>query len=93
MGQRLLAARQARFLRLQGTNAPPPEGGRSALTGLLNIVWFKRDLRLTDHRPLASAAGRGPVLPLYIAEPELWAGPDASERQWAFVAESLVELR
>jgi deoxyribodipyrimidine photo-lyase len=93
MGQRLLAARQARFLRLQGTNAPPPEGRRPALTGPLTIVWFKRDLRLTDHRPLASAAGRGPVLPLYIAEPELWAGPDASERQWAFVAESLVELR
>lgn len=31
-------------------------------------------------------------MPLYIAEPELWAGPDASERQWAFVVECLHEL-
>jgi deoxyribodipyrimidine photo-lyase len=44
----------------------------------LNIIWFKRDLRIADHRPLAqaAAAGTGPVLPLYIAEPELWAQAD-----------------
>lgn len=59
----------------------------------LNIVWFKRDLRVADHRPLAWAAQAGPVLPLYIAEPELWAQPDASARQWAFAAESLAELQ
>jgi deoxyribodipyrimidine photo-lyase len=59
----------------------------------INIVWFKRDLRVVDHRPLALAAEAGPVLPLYIAEPELWAQPDASARQWAFAAESLAELQ
>ena len=59
----------------------------------LNIVWFKRDLRVDDHRPLAMAAKLGPVLPLYIVEPDFWAQPDASARQWAFVAESLGELR
>lgn len=59
----------------------------------LNIIWYKRDLRIADHRPLAMAAEAGPVLPLYIAEPELWAQPDASARQWAFVAESLHELQ
>jgi deoxyribodipyrimidine photo-lyase len=52
----------------------------------LNIVWFKRDLRITDHRPLAEAAKLGPVLPLYIVEPDLWAQPDSSARQWAFAA-------
>lgn len=57
------------------------------------IVWFKRDLRVHDHRALVQAARRGPVLPIYIAEPELWQQPDMSERQWAFIAESLVELR
>lgn len=59
----------------------------------LNIVWFKRDLRVTDHRPLAEAAKLGPVLPLYIVEPDLWAQPDSSARQWAFAAESLGELQ
>lgn len=58
----------------------------------LHIVWFKRDLRIVDHRPLATAALQGQVLPLYIAEPELWAQPDASARQWAFAAECLSEL-
>lgn len=59
----------------------------------LNIVWFKRDLRVADHRPLALAAEAGPVLPLYIVEPALWQQPDASARQWAFVAECLAELQ
>ncbi len=59
----------------------------------VNIVWFKRELRVVDHRPLADAAKLGPVLPLYIAEPDLWAQPDASARQWAFAAESLAELQ
>jgi deoxyribodipyrimidine photo-lyase len=63
------------------------------MTAPLNIVWFKRDLRIADHRPLAMAAAAGPVLPLYIAEPELWAQPDVSARQWAFAAESLAELQ
>ena len=62
------------------------------MTGPLHVVWFKRDLRVEDHRPLALAAREGPVLPLYIAEPGLWAQPDASGRQWAFVSECLVEL-
>ncbi|MDZ4068949.1 MAG: FAD-binding domain-containing protein [Tabrizicola sp.] len=57
------------------------------------LVWFKRDLRLCDHPALCLAAERGPVLPVYIVEPELWAQPDSSARQWAFIAESLEGLR
>ncbi|GAB5388394.1 MAG: deoxyribodipyrimidine photo-lyase [Alphaproteobacteria bacterium] len=58
------------------------------------IVWFKRDLRVADHPALASACATGrPVLPLYIIEPEMWAAPDASGRQWGFIRESLVELK
>ncbi|MBF9061484.1 deoxyribodipyrimidine photolyase, partial [Rhodobacterales bacterium HKCCSP123] len=58
------------------------------------LVWFKRDLRLQDNPVLALAAARGGrVLPLFIAEPEAWAQPDASARQWRFVAESLHGLR
>jgi deoxyribodipyrimidine photo-lyase len=59
----------------------------------LQVVWFKRDLRLHDHAPLIEASRAGLVLPLYVAEPQLWAQPDASARQWQFVAESLQELR
>ncbi len=60
---------------------------------MLQVVWFKRDLRMHDHAPLAEAARRGPVLPLYVAEPGYWALPDASARQWAFIAEALKDLR
>jgi deoxyribodipyrimidine photo-lyase len=58
----------------------------------VQIVWFKRDLRVQDHRPLAEAAKHGPMLPIYITEPELWRQPDASARHWQFIAESLDEL-
>ncbi len=53
----------------------------------MQLVWFKRDLRVYDHAALAEAARRGPVLPLYIAEPGYWSQPDASGRHWAFIAE------
>lgn len=58
----------------------------------MNIVWFKRDLRVHDHAPLRAAADAGKMLPLYVVEPEYWALPDSSQRQWRFVAESLVAL-
>lgn len=57
------------------------------------LVWFKRDLRLQDHPALCLAAGTGPVLPVFVVEPEVWSQPDASARQWEFVAESLADLR
>lgn len=59
----------------------------------LQIVWFKRDLRIVDHRALGQAAMRGPVLPLYIVEPELWQQSDSSARQWAFARECLTNLQ
>jgi len=62
------------------------------MTGI-QVVWFKRDLRVIDHAPLVEAAGLWPVVPLYIVEPDLWRQPDASGRQWAFARESLVALR
>jgi deoxyribodipyrimidine photo-lyase len=58
----------------------------------IHIVWFKRDLRIADHAPLAAAARHGAILPLYIVEPGLWQQPDASGRQYAFLAECLAEL-
>jgi deoxyribodipyrimidine photo-lyase len=55
-------------------------------------VWFKRDLRAADHRPLAEAAARGPVVPLYIVEPEIGGADDFSSLHWDFLRESLHEL-
>jgi deoxyribodipyrimidine photo-lyase len=60
---------------------------------MVSIVWFKRDLRLEDHAPLAEAAARGPVLPLWIVEPALWAQKEASARQYLFQAECAADLR
>ena len=56
------------------------------------LVWFKRDLRVTDHTPLAAAAARGSVLPLYVFEPKYWELPDVSKRQFDFVNESVSDL-
>ena len=60
---------------------------------MTQIVWFKKDLRIADHLALASAAKAGPIVPLYVVEPELWRQPDASGRQWSFLRDSLEELR
>ncbi|MDO7598135.1 MAG: deoxyribodipyrimidine photo-lyase [Pseudomonadota bacterium] len=58
----------------------------------MNIVWFKRDLRIEDHQALAHALKMGPILPLYIVEPELWQQPDMSYRHYIFMQECIVEL-
>jgi deoxyribodipyrimidine photo-lyase len=57
------------------------------------LIWFKRDLRMHDHPALSLGAGMGAVLPLYVVEPEYWALPDTSARQWAFTAECVAQLR
>ncbi len=56
------------------------------------VVWFKRDLRVTAHRPLARAAEQGPVIPLYIVEPGLWQQPDVSARHWRVLKPCLIDL-
>src|SRR4051812_16827094 len=68
---------------------------RAAYLSLMavQIVWFKRDLRVADHAPLAEAAALGPVLPLFVVEPGLWGQPDMSGRQFAFVGECLANMR
>lgn len=56
------------------------------------VVWFKRDLRLHDHRPLVEAMRSGPVLCLYVFEPSLWRQADAAAQHLGFVQESLHDL-
>ena len=59
----------------------------------VHIVWFKRDLRIIDHAPLASACKSGPVLPLFCWESSVWAGEDYALQHQKFVRECLDELK
>lgn len=59
----------------------------------INIVWFKRDLRFTDHESLYFAQQTGgPLLLIYIFEPSVMAYHDSDVRHWRFVYESLSEM-
>ena len=58
----------------------------------MNIVWFKRDLRLSDHQPLLQAIQSGPTVLLYILEPTLWQQPDMSYRHYLFLTQCLTDL-
>ena len=56
----------------------------------INIVWFKRDLRLTDHKPIQCAIQEGhPLLLLYIQEPELWEDEHMDHRHNRCIYQSL----
>jgi len=60
----------------------------------INIVWFKRDLRFTDHEPLFYAQKESlPILFLYCFEPTIMAYADSDTRHWRFVFESLQEMK
>lgn len=58
----------------------------------VQVVWFKKDLRLEDHAPLVEAAAAGPVLPLFVVEPAFWRRPEHEASHWVFVREGLVDL-
>ncbi|RKR05523.1 deoxyribodipyrimidine photo-lyase family protein (cryptochrome) [Flavobacterium sp. 90] len=60
----------------------------------INIIWFKRDLRFTDHEPLFMAQQENiPLLLVYIFEPSIMAHDDSDVRHWRFVYESLKEMQ
>ncbi|OUS72566.1 deoxyribodipyrimidine photolyase [Pseudoalteromonas sp. A601] len=59
----------------------------------VNIVWFKRDLRLSDHQPLKYAFDSAlPTLLIYNFEPLLIDDAHYNERHWRFVYQSLIEM-
>lgn len=60
----------------------------------MGVVWFKRDLRLSDHAPLTAAIARGePLLLLYIVEPALLRDSHYRRRHWHFIAQSLADMQ
>jgi deoxyribodipyrimidine photo-lyase len=57
------------------------------------IVWFKRDLRFTDHEALYQAQKQSlPVLLVYCFEPSVMDYHDSDVRHWRFVYQSLQEM-
>ena len=62
----------------------------------IDVVWFKRDLRVRDHAPLAEAAADpapGGTVVLYAYEPELLAHPTHHPAHLRFVDAALADLR
>ena len=58
------------------------------------IVWFKRDLRFTDHEALYRAQKQNlPILLMYCFEPSVMDYADSDIRHWRFVYQSLQEMQ
>ena len=57
------------------------------------LVWLKRDLRLHDHLPLASAATHARALAVYVIEPDWLASPEFDPQHLDFALGCLAELR
>ena len=57
------------------------------------LVWFKRDLRVADHAPLAAAVGCRAALALFIIEPAWLASPECHPRHVAWLMKCLAELQ
>ncbi|GAA3515679.1 deoxyribodipyrimidine photo-lyase [Aquimarina addita] len=59
----------------------------------VNIVWFKRDLRLEDNEAIFDAVASGsPTLLLYVFENSLQEDRHYSQRHWNFIKQSLQDL-
>jgi len=59
----------------------------------VNIVWFKKDLRLKDHQPLFEAQKENiPTILLYIFEPILLQAPTSDIRHFRFIWQSLQNI-
>ncbi len=64
---------------------------------MLQVVWFKKDVRLSDQAALMAAVNRArelssKVLALWIYEPQMWAQADMSARHLHFANDGLREL-
>ena len=59
----------------------------------INILWFKKDLRIYDNEALYESLKYNDVLPIYIFEFEVWNQNTHSRRQWQFCKESVLDLR
>lgn len=59
----------------------------------VNLVWFKRDIRIRDHAPLRDAINANlPVLPIYIYDEDVLSDTHYDTRHWTFVHESINDI-
>ncbi len=59
----------------------------------INVVWFKRDLRLEDNEAIYNALNSNKrTLFLYVLEPTLISDKHYNERHWNFIKQSIVDL-
>ncbi len=56
------------------------------------IVWFRRDLRISDHAPLHRAVLRGAVIPVFILDRALLFHPETGAARVAFMLDCLRSL-
>ncbi|PSR17062.1 deoxyribodipyrimidine photolyase, partial [filamentous cyanobacterium CCP3] len=56
------------------------------------IVWFRRDLRVSDHEPLLRAARRGLVVPVFVFDRALLHHPETGSARVAFMLAALHAL-
>ena len=60
---------------------------------VIDIVWFKKDLRTLDNKSLEFASNSGnPTLFIYIIEPSVTDSPDFDKRHSRFIYESLIDM-
>jgi deoxyribodipyrimidine photo-lyase len=59
---------------------------------MTTLLWFKRDLRVTDHAPLAHATASGAVIALYIYEPIIVDAPIFDTSHLEFLNQCLIGL-
>ena len=59
----------------------------------INILWFKKDLRIEDNEALYESLKEYDILPIYIFEIDVWNQKTHSNRQWQFCKESVLDLR
>ena len=58
------------------------------------VVWFKRDLRVTDHEAIFQASlSQLPTVFLYLHEPDVFQSVHYSARHERFIWESVQELK
>lgn len=59
----------------------------------INVVWFKRDLRLQDNEAIFNSTKTGiPTLLLYVFEKSLENDSHYSARHWNFIKQSLIDI-
>ena len=63
------------------------------MTGSKALIWFKRDLRVRDHAPLAAAMGFENAVGLVVIEPQWLDSAECDPRHVGFLLDCVAELQ